>query len=110
MTIYNLTCLNDQEAKVIANTLLEARLIVCAHRQPIQSSYRWEGTIHNETEVLLTMQSTEAYFDAIVALLNKTHTSPDYVLTMMPVLRTTPGVQEWLHENLVDVNHDSPSL
>jgi len=49
----------------IARTLVEERLAACVNRVPCQSVYRWEGTIHDDEEVLLFVKTTAEGYDAL---------------------------------------------
>lgn len=100
MIILYLTCANDDEAKNIGGALLEAKLIVCARRSPVSSSYWWEGKINHDDEVLLTMESLEDKFDEIEKIVTKLHSYKEYVLTAVSVIKTTPGVHAWLDKTL----------
>lgn len=100
MVILYLTCANEDEAKTISGALLEARLIACARRSPVNSSYWWDGKINQDDEILLMMESIEDNFDDIEKVVTKLHSYDEYVLTAVPVLKTTPGVRQWLNETL----------
>jgi periplasmic divalent cation tolerance protein len=100
MVILYLTCANDREAKKIGNALLEARLVTCVRQSPVVSSYWWDGKINHDDEILLMMESLEDKFDSIEVIVTKLHSHDEYVLTAVPVLETTPGVEKWLNETL----------
>lgn len=100
MIILYLTCADDAEAKKIGSALLEARLVTCVRRSPVSSSYWWDGKINRDDEILLMMESLEEKFDAIEQIVTKLHSYDEYVLTAVPVLKTTPGVEKWLNETL----------
>ncbi len=100
MIILYLTCANQDEAKVISDALLKLKLIACARRTEVSSSYWWDGKINHDDEVLLMMESIEEKFDAVEAIVTKLHSYNEYVLTAVPVLKTTPGVLKWLNETI----------
>jgi len=100
MIILYLTCANEDEAKTIGGALLEARLITCVRRSSVSSSYWWGGKINHDNEILLMMESLEEKFDEIEAKVTKLHSYEEYVLTAIPVLKTTPGVLHWLDDTL----------
>lgn len=100
MVIFYLTCADNEEATKISNALLEAKLIVCARRSPISSSYWWDGKINHDDEVLLMMESLEEKFDEVEKVVTELHSYDEYVLTMIPNVHTTPGVHRWLDETL----------
>lgn len=100
MIIFYLTCTDNDEATRIANELLENKLIACARRSSINSTYWWDGKIQSDDEVLLMMESVEEKFDAIEKKVTELHSYDQFVLTAVPVVRTTPGVEKWLGEVL----------
>lgn len=95
-----LTCANEKEADAIAQTLLEKRLIVCAKKLPISSSFLWKGSISAGDEVLLIMDTVDENFDAIEQEVRKLHSYETPVLLSVPVSRGSKGVEEWMEEEL----------
>ncbi|RTK94571.1 divalent-cation tolerance protein CutA [Candidatus Saccharibacteria bacterium] len=100
MVIMYLTCANQDEAQKISTALLEAKLIACVRHSLIDSSYWWDGKINHDGEVLIMMETIEEKFDAIEGVVTKLHSYDEFVLTAVPVLKTTPGVEAWLSKNL----------
>lgn len=52
-----------EAAADIAETLVEERLAACVNRVDCHSTYRWEGTVHEEPEVILLAKTTGDRFD-----------------------------------------------
>jgi periplasmic divalent cation tolerance protein len=100
MIILYLTCNDINEAIKISEALLEAKLVACVRRSPVNSSYWWNGEINHDDEVLLMMESIEEKFDEIEQVVTKLHSYDEYVLTAVSVMRTTPGVENWLSDTL----------
>lgn len=100
MIILYLTCADENEAKTISDALLDAKLVACVRRSPVNSSYWWDGKINNDGEVLLMMESLEEKFDEIEQTVTKLHSYDEFVLTAVPVIKTTPGVSKWLDDTL----------
>ncbi len=100
MVIYYLACGNKVEARKISEALLKAKLVACIKQSDISSSYWWDNKINHDEEVLLMMESLEDKFDAIEAIVTQLHSYEEYVLTMVPVQKTTPGVLEWINATL----------
>lgn len=100
MIILYLTCANSDEANKISQALLEARLVTCVRQSNVSSSYWWGNKINHDDEVLLMMESREDKFNAIEKVVTKLHSYDEYVLTAVPVLKTTPGVEQWIDETL----------
>lgn len=100
MIILFLTCANAEEANTISAALLKNKLVACVRQSTVSSSYWWENKIQNDDEVLLMMESVEEKFDEINAKVNELHSYDQYVLTAVQVLRTTPGVEDWLKDTI----------
>jgi periplasmic divalent cation tolerance protein len=67
------TCSSLEEARSIANTLVEQRFAACVNIVPqIESVYRWQGKIEKTTEYLLIIKTTAGAFnplhDALIEL------------------------------------------
>ena len=68
------TCPDADAAARIARTLVEERLAACVNQVPgVASTYRWQGAIHDETEVLLLIKTTRERFDALRTRLVELH-------------------------------------
>ena len=65
MAVYFLTCKDDFEAKKISKVLLEKRLVACAKKFPVNSSFWWKGKIDNAREVVVMFESIEENFEKI---------------------------------------------
>jgi periplasmic divalent cation tolerance protein len=65
---------NAEVAASIARTLFEERLCACVNILPaIRSIYRWQGTVHDEPEVLALIKTTAERYDALAARLRALH-------------------------------------
>ena len=102
MIILHVTCAEDEEARKIGEALLTARLVSCVRRSLVTTSNWWDGEIEHHEEVLLTMESREEKFDAIEKVVKSLHSYETFVLTAVPVLKTTVGVEKWLDEELAN--------
>jgi periplasmic divalent cation tolerance protein len=61
-------------AASIARTLVEERLCACVNVLPaIRSIYRWQGTVHDEPEVLALIKTTSDRYDALAERLRALH-------------------------------------
>lgn len=68
------TCPDAETAARIARVLVEERLAACVNRVPgIASTYRWQGRIHDDAEVLLLIKTTRGRFDALRSRLPELH-------------------------------------
>ena len=62
------TCPDAATADRIARTLVEERLAACVNRLPdVESTYRWNGAVQVDTEVLLVIKTSRACYAALEA-------------------------------------------
>lgn len=98
MAIYYLTCANDREADKISKALLEKRLVACAKKLPVSSTFLWKGKIDNAKEIIVILESVEENFEKINAVVKKLSTYETYILFSIPVSKTTKEVEDWLRK------------
>ena len=68
------TCGSLEEARSIAQALVERQLAACVTIAPqIESVYRWQGEIETATEWLLVIKTTIDAFDRVRAALSELH-------------------------------------
>jgi periplasmic divalent cation tolerance protein len=68
-----ITCGSREEAATIADALVEARLVACAHLVPISSVYEWNDVVEHDDEVLLTAATRVDRFESIVETVQSLH-------------------------------------
>ena len=91
------TCPDAETATVIARALVEERLAACVNQVPgIQSTYRWQGEIHEDTEVLLVIKTNRQRFDALRARLPALHPYDVPELVAVEIADGLPAYLEWL--------------
>lgn len=62
-----------EAAESIATTLVEERLAACVNRVPCRSTYRWEGTVRTEDEVILLIKTTADRYPELVERIPDVH-------------------------------------
>jgi periplasmic divalent cation tolerance protein len=68
------TCSSLEEARSIAQTLVERQLAACVNIAPqIESVYRWQGEVETATEWLLLIKTTAEVFDRLRETLSELH-------------------------------------
>ncbi|MCL9813339.1 divalent-cation tolerance protein CutA [Natranaeroarchaeum aerophilus] len=60
-------------ADEIARTLVEERLAACVNRIDCESTYRWDGAIHEDEEEILLAKTTEAAYPNLVDRVEAIH-------------------------------------
>ncbi len=61
------------DADEIAERLVEERLAACVNRLSTTSTYRWEGEIHHDDEIVLLAKTTDDAYDDLVGRLEEIH-------------------------------------
>jgi periplasmic divalent cation tolerance protein len=67
------TVSSDEDADALAADLVGGRLAACVQRLLIRSTYRWDGEVVTEPEVLLLVKTTSDRVDAVVEHLEANH-------------------------------------
>lgn len=68
------TCPDAASASAIAEALVGERLAACVNQLPgVHSTYRWQGTVATDTEILLLIKTTAGRFEAMHARLLALH-------------------------------------
>jgi periplasmic divalent cation tolerance protein len=97
---FHLTCQpgNEQE---IAQALLERRLIACAKFSPVHSVYRWNGSVEEDNEIYITLESASDLYDEVKQLVAETIRDYDtFVLTEVAIANMNDKARKWLNESL----------
>jgi len=96
-----LSCKNIKEADKISGQLLKEKLIVCAKKISINSSYLWNKKIESAQEVLLIMDSVEENFEKINKEVKKLHSYKTYTLLMTEVNKINNNALKWIQKSLL---------
>lgn len=95
------TCASTEEADTIATALVERRLAACVQRMPIRSTYRWDGALHHDDEVLLLVKTTrERYADVESAVL-ALHSYEVAAITCVEIVAGSPAYLAWIDAETV---------
>ncbi|MCD9027125.1 divalent-cation tolerance protein CutA [Luteimonas sp. BDR2-5] len=90
-------CPDLATASRIAEALVEARLAACVNVLPaVRSTYRWEGRVTSDDEVLVIAKTTTERIDALTLRLRELHpyTLPEIVA--LPVAGGLPAYLDWV--------------
>ncbi len=92
---------NADEARRIADHLVEERLAACAQVLPeIESVYRWKGELQNEKEVLILVKTTTDRFSALEKSVRAIHSYETPEIVAVPVSDISEPYLLWLIENV----------
>lgn len=87
------------EARTIAQTVVEERLAACASIiDHVQSVFRWEGTVRSEQESLLIVKTTAARFADLEARIKAIHSYSVPEIIALPIEMGAEDYLTWLNQ------------
>ena len=93
------TCPDVAIAARITRVLVEERLAACVNRIPgVASTYPWQGTIHDDVEVLLLIKTTRERFDALRTRLIELHPCEVPELIALDIVDGHAPYLDWLRD------------
>ncbi len=96
MILVYVVCANQDEAKKISRHLLEQRLAGCTNTFPIESAYRWEGKIVEDSEAVLIVKTVEPNFDKVKEAVLQQHSYTTPAIFSIPVTHVEEKYSKWL--------------
>jgi periplasmic divalent cation tolerance protein len=91
------TCPNEPAAARIARDLVESGLAACATRVgPVHSTYRWQGAIQDEPEVLLVIKTLSTRYSELEMRLKSLHPYEVPEIIALPVTAGSADYLSWL--------------
>jgi len=95
------TCPDAGCAAHLASALVDERLAACVSRLPgAVSTYRWQGKVEEETEVLLLIKTTAERLPALRERLLELHPYDVPELIVMPIADGLPVYLDWLRQSV----------
>ena len=90
-----------EEARQIAQELVELRLAACVNIVPqIESFYRWEGKVERATEWLLLVKTTAEAFERVRDTIQQLHSYDLPECVMLEINDGSSRYLKWLLENV----------
>jgi periplasmic divalent cation tolerance protein len=91
------TTANRQEAEIIAQHLLEVKLIACANIiDSVASHFHWSGKTEKAQECLVLMKSRRDLFEKIAETVKKLHSYEVPEALALPVVAGSKAYLDWL--------------
>jgi periplasmic divalent cation tolerance protein len=92
-----MTAATADEARRIADRLVEAQLAACVQILPeIISVYRWRNEVQRESEVLVLAKTTAARFEELEREVRSIHSYETPEIVAVPVTRVSAPYRDWL--------------
>lgn len=91
------TCGDRRQAQALAGALVEQRLAACVNAvENVVSTYRWQGQVHADDEVLLLIKTTEDRYPALERAIETLHGYELPELVAVRIDRGSPAYLSWL--------------
>jgi periplasmic divalent cation tolerance protein len=95
------TCASEQEARKLAQLLVERRLAACVNVAPgIRSYYQWKGHIESSDEWLLLIKTSRELFAAVAAAIETEHSYEVPEVIALPIIDGSANYMSWLRSSL----------
>lgn len=92
-----ITASSTDEAKKISDSLIKKNLAACANLiNPIQSIFRWQGNICDESETLIVIKTRAALFDSLQDEVQKTHSYEVPEIIALPIINGNDNYLKWI--------------
>lgn len=96
-------CGSEEEARRVARALVEARVAACVNILPgIQTIYRWQGAIQEDSEWMLVIKSTRSMFDRLSVELRKAHSYQVPEVLAIPVIAGDQDYLDWMDREMIE--------
>jgi len=94
------TVASAEDARRLAQAVLEQRLAACAQVEAVVSHYRWDGALQEEGEHRLVFKTLPEAVSALLGLLRTLHPYDLPELVVQP-LRATKEYADWVRQETV---------
>lgn len=93
------TCPDEAAAARIGRALVESGLAACVTRVgPVHSTYRWQGAVQDEPEMLLVIKTVDARYPELEMRLKSLHPYEVPEIIALPIRAGSPDYVAWLQE------------
>lgn len=86
------------EAEDLARALVDARLAACVNVTGVQSFYRWEGAVQDESERLLVVKTEHRLLDPLIERIQELHSYDLPEIIAMPIVGGSVPYLDWIRQ------------
>jgi periplasmic divalent cation tolerance protein len=87
------------DARRIAAALVRRRLAACAQISEIESVYRWQGQVQQDSEFRLLIKTTAARYAEVEAVIRELHAYELPQIVALPIDQAYAPYAEWVRDN-----------
>ena len=97
LTLLYMTCADRGEAKAIARTLVDERLVACANiLGEMTSIYQWQGALEEQEEVAVLLKTRHDLTVAVTERIKTLHSYDLPCVISLPIQGGNPDFLSWL--------------
>jgi periplasmic divalent cation tolerance protein len=89
-----------EAAPSLARTLVEERLAACVNRIPCRSTYRWDGEVVDDEEVVLLAKTTDERYPDLVERVEAEHPYEVPCIERFEEDDVLPAFGDWIEESV----------
>lgn len=86
---------DDEAARLLARRLVDEGLAACVHRHAIDSTYWWQGKVHEEGEVMLEARVLASRAEAVRKRILALHPYEVPLVEVLAVEGIPPTYMDW---------------
>jgi len=87
----------DREMAIqITHQLLENKLVACAQLSPIESHYKWHGTLESSTEFMVSFKTVRALWEKTEQAISLAHPYEVPEILAIPIIEISHAYYHWM--------------
>ena len=89
---------NRDDARRIAQALVERHLVACAQISAIESFYHWDGALQDDSEFRLLLKTVDTQYDAVERAIRELHPYDLPAIYALPIDRIHAPYAAWVRD------------
>ena len=98
--IVYITTEDEDEARKIGKALVEEKLVACVNIHPVNSIYRWEGEIQEESEIAMFVKTKADLVGEVINRVKELHSYQVPCVVSLPIEKGNPDYLQWIEESM----------
>ncbi|PHS58300.1 MAG: divalent-cation tolerance protein CutA [Sulfurimonas sp.] len=92
------TCKDEQEATILASSILELKLAACVQLSHISSLYTWQNKLVNDNEVKLSIKTKKSLYKKLKEYILQNHSYDTPEIIMININKGSKKYLNWIKE------------
>ena len=94
-----ITTKDEDEARKIGRVLVTEKLVACVNIHPIDSIFRWQGEVQEDTEVAVFLKTKAGLVDEVIGRVKELHSYQVPCVVSLPIEKGNPDFLQWIEES-----------